>query len=93
MFVHLSIHRVRSGKESDLITSMRRFGAAIRNAPGCRQAHALRDPKTGRLFGLAIWDSKEQMLAARPLMDEATKDDPFEAWEDAPPDVFHLDEA
>ncbi|MCZ7586467.1 MAG: hypothetical protein M5R36_25795 [Deltaproteobacteria bacterium] len=90
MFVHLSIHAPREGKTDLLIDSMHRFGAAIRDKPGCRMVNTLKDEKTGKLIGLAIWDSKEQMLAARPAMAEAVKDDPFDEWESAPPEVFLL---
>lgn len=90
MFVHIAIHRPKPGKGEFLIDSMHRFGAAMQGADGLRQAHALQDEVTGALIGLAIWDSKEQMQAAHPKMSEAVKDDPFEEWEDNPPEIFHL---
>lgn len=92
MFVHMSIHYPRPGQERFLTDSMHRFGAAIIAQPGCKQARVLRDQKTGRLIRLAIWDNKQVWLAARPTMEEAVKDDDFEAWEEKPPDVFHLNE-
>jgi len=91
MFVHISIHRPRLGKERLLIDSMHRFGEAMKNQPGLKQAHTLKDQKTGHLIGLAIWDSKENWLAARPAMLETVKDDDFESWEDEPPVVYHLE--
>ncbi|HUW90115.1 MAG TPA: hypothetical protein VMV43_06295 [Candidatus Nanopelagicaceae bacterium] len=42
------------------------------------------------LIGLAIWESKESWLAARPAMIEAVKDDSFDDWWLKPPEVYHL---
>ncbi len=83
MFVHMSIHQPKAGKEELLIASMHRFGEAAKTQPGLQQVHTLRDAESGALIGLAIWDSKEAMIAARPVLMEATKDDDFEAWEDS----------
>ena len=60
---------------------------------GLIMAHPTRDEDKDRLIGLAIWDSKEDWLAARPAMIEAVKDDPFEEWELRPPEVYHLTKA
>ena len=90
MFIQLAIHRPHPGKEDLLIDSMHRFGAAIENQPGLREVHTLKDANSNALIGLAIWDSKEQMLAARPAMAEAIKDDDFDSWEEGPPEVFRL---
>ena len=93
MFVQLSIHRVRPGQEEFLIDSMHRFGNSIKSQPGLQSVFTLKDPKTGNLVGLAIWDSEESMIAARPLMAEAVKDDDFEAWEEAgSPTTYRLEE-
>ena len=90
MFIHLAIHRPHADKADLLIDSMHRFGDAIRSQPGLREAHTLKDATSGALIGLAIWDSKESMLAARPAMQEAVKDDDFAAWEPAGPEIYHL---
>ena len=92
MFVHMSIHKPHPDKESLLIDSMCRFGEVIKKQKGLQRVHQLKDEKTGALIGLAIWDSKEEWEAARPTMQEAIKDDPFEEWEPKPPDVFWLGE-
>ena len=92
MFVHMSIHYPRDGKEDQLTGSMHRFGEAMKDQPGFREAHTLRDEDTGRLIGLAIWDSKELWQKARPAMWAAVEDDDFEAWELRPPEIFHLHE-
>ncbi|MFX1235062.1 MAG: hypothetical protein ACFFBY_10985 [Promethearchaeota archaeon] len=90
MFVHMSIHYPQKGKESLLIDSMHRFGRAMEKKKGLIMAHTTKDEDKNILVGLAIWDSKEDWLAARPAMIDAVKDDPFEEWEEKPPDVYHL---
>jgi len=92
MYVHMSIHYPREGKEGELVESMHRFGEAMKHQPGLRQAHTLKDDSSNRLIGLAIWDSKEQWEAARPAMKAAVEGDDFEAWETRPAQVFHLHE-
>ena len=91
MFVHIAIHRPRPGQEQALIDSMHRFGAAARTQPGLREVYTLRDPNSGALVGMAIWDTTDLWLAARPAMWEAVKDDNFDEWEDSPPEVFQLE--
>ncbi len=49
-----------------------------------------KDEDTGKLVGLALWDWKDDWLAARPAMIDAVKDDPFDEWKLKDPDVFHL---
>jgi len=92
MLIHIAIHHhPKPGQEQFLIDSMHRFGAAMQGQPGLQQVHTLKDRKTGALVGLAIWDSEEALMAARPVMAEAVKDDNFEEWEDQSPEVFVLD--
>ncbi len=92
MFVHMSIHYPIPGKEDLILDSMRRYCEAMKDKPGLQRAHALRDVRTGKLVGLAIWDSKDNWSAAKPAMDESIKNDPFHEWEDVPPKVYHLEE-
>lgn len=90
MFVHLAIHRPQPEKEAFLIDSMHRFAAAMQGQKGLQQVHTLKDEQNGCLVGLAIWDEEADWLAARPAMAAAVQDDPFDKWEDNPPEVFHL---
>ena len=55
MYVHMSNHYPREGKEGELVESMHRFGEAMKHQPGLRQAHTLKDDSSNRLIGLAIW--------------------------------------
>jgi len=92
VFVHMSIHYPRESQEDLLVDSMHRFGAAIKGHPGLQRVHTLREQRTGRLVGVAIWDSKEAWFAARPAMLAAVENDDFDTWEERPPDVYHLEE-
>lgn len=92
MFVHMSIHYPIPGKQDLILDAMRRYCEAMKGKPGLQSGHALRDRKTGKLIGLAIWDTREDWAAAKPAMDEAVKNDPFHEWEDVPPKVYHLEE-
>ena len=86
----MSIHYPKPEKEKLLIESMHQFGKAMEGKKGLIMAHTTKDEDSNRLIGLAIWDSKENWLAARPAMINAVKDDPFEDWELKPPEVYHL---
>lgn len=90
MFIHMSIHYPKPDMEHYLIDSMHRFGNAMKGRKGLVISYTTKDEDTGKLVGLAIWESKENWLAARPAMISAVKDDPFEEWELKDPDVFHL---
>lgn len=90
MFVHLSIHYPKPEHEAALIASMHRFGAAAAAAPGLVNAAAFKDERSGRLIGLAIWESRAQWETSVELMGAAVEDDDFDLWEERPPEVFHL---
>lgn len=89
-FVHIAIHRPRAGKSGDLTESMHRMRDAILAQPGAIDCYTLRDDESGALIGLAMWQSRAHYLAARPAMMAAVGDDPFDEWEDAPPDLFRM---
>ncbi len=94
MLIHLAFHRdVKPGREQDLIESMKQFGRAMQGRPGFRQSYALRDPKSGALVGLGIWDSPDALAAARPAMSEAIRDVDFSQLESSDPEVYLLEAA
>ena len=92
MFVNISVHNIEPGKESVMLDSMRRYASAA-VATGAREAHELRDELSGKLIGLAIWDSKATYESARPALAEAVAGDDFDAWHDGPMTVYHCLEA
>ena len=93
MYVQLSIHRPREGKKHLVVDSMHRFQNSIKGKPGLISATTYKDRKTGRLVGIAVWDSQDSMIAARPAMVESTKNDRFEEWEESEMETFQLDES
>ena len=92
MFIQMSIHYPKPEYEPQIIDSMHRFGAAMKTQHGLQRIHTLKDDISGRLIGLAIWDSREDMMAARPAMEQAVKDDDFDLWEEREPELFALTE-
>ena len=91
MFVHISIHYPKPEYEQDLVASMHRFAAAVAGAPGLLSANALKDERSGRLVGLAIWESRPRWEAGVETMRKAVEADDFDLWEEREPDVFLLD--
>ncbi len=91
MFIHIVIHHPKAEARGLVAASMHRAGAAMRAQPGLQQVFTLHDQKSDSLVGLALWDSKEHWLAARPAMLAAIAEDDFAAWEDLPPEVYHLE--
>jgi len=65
MYVNIGIHHVRPGKEKELEAAMTKFGEAHRGHKGLITVFGWRDESTGAMIGTALWDSKEDFLAAR----------------------------
>jgi heme-degrading monooxygenase HmoA len=93
MFIHLAIHHPKPEHADDLLASMHRVDAAAQGAPGLIQIGAWRDQGTGRLIGLAVWESAEAFEASVGQIFEVVADAPFDLWLEQPPDVFHLTQA
>lgn len=91
MFINISIHHPKPEYEEVLIDSMHRYGETVTKAAGAREVHTLKDARTGILVGLAIWDSKDDYLAARPALMETVKDDDFDLWEAKPIEGYQLE--
>jgi heme-degrading monooxygenase HmoA len=90
MFVHLAIHYPKPEYAGDLLASMRRVDKAAQGAAGLVQIGAWRDERTGRLVGLAMWESAEAFEASAERIFQVVEDEPFDLWFERPPDVFHL---
>ena len=88
MIIHMSIHTPRPGKEPELIASMHRFGAAGRGQPGFIEALTLRDRRSGRLVGMARWESEAAWRTGVEAMHAAVENDPFDEWEDGETEGF-----
>ena len=92
MIVHLAVHTPKPEHIDDLIASMRRFAAGGAGQAGLRGAHTMRDVRSGKLVGLAIWESREAFDAGVEAMRAAVADDPFLDWEVGVPDVYLLED-
>ena len=60
--------------------SMRRFGAAIAGREGVISVRTMLDEASGRLVGIAIFESEEAANALLPLAQAAVADDDFDTW-------------
>lgn len=88
MIVHLAIHTPTPEGVEPLIASMQRFAAAGRSQPGLQEVHTMREPESGKLLGLAIWESIEAFDHGVTAMRAAVENDPFLDWEVGPPQVY-----
>jgi hypothetical protein len=71
MYLSIGVHHPKPGKEERLLESMKKFGEAQRGHKGLIFVFAWKDEESGSLIGTALWDSKEDWLAARPAMVKA----------------------
>lgn len=90
MFILMSIHHPRPEFEAALIESMHRYGAAIRGRDGLRSIHTLKDGRSPRLVGLAIFESREDFERLAPIARAAVENDPFDVWEEVEIDGLAL---
>ena len=88
MIVHVAIHTPTPEGVEPLIDSMQRFAEAGRTQPGLQEVHTMREEESGRLLGLAIWESREAFENGVRAMRAAVGDDPFMDWEDGMPEVY-----
>jgi len=90
MFIHLAIHHPKPEHEADLLDSMHRLDRAAEGAPGLIRMGAWRDARSGRLVGLAMWESREAWEAAAPGIFATVDGDQIAQWCERPPDSLHL---
>jgi hypothetical protein len=88
----MAIHKNHPHAEQPLLESMRRFGEAMKKCDGLVNVYQLKDPATGHLVGLAMWESKAHWEAAMEICRPIIADLPFHEWEDEPPQVFTFEE-
>jgi hypothetical protein len=90
-FVHLAVHYPKPEHAEDRLASMRGVDDAAQGAPGLISIGAWRDLRSGRVIGLALWESKEAFDAAIPGIFASLDDpDPDGEWDERPADSFHL---
>jgi heme-degrading monooxygenase HmoA len=88
MIAHLAIHTPKPESVEPLIASMQLFAAVGRKQAGLRDVRTMRDAESGKVLGLAIWDSMEAFQGGVVAMRAAVEDDPFSDWEERPPEVY-----
>jgi hypothetical protein len=71
MYVSVGVHHPKPGMEGKLLESMKKFGEAERGHKGLLFVFAWKDEESGALIGTALWDRKEDWLAAMPDMRKA----------------------
>ncbi len=81
MYTVVSIHTPHPEHRDALVDSMHRFGAAMRGHDGLIGVHTLQDATTGRLVGLAMFESEEAAQRLLPLARVAVETDAFDVWE------------
>jgi hypothetical protein len=52
--------------------------------------NAHKDAQRGVIVAISIWETREAMLAAAPLMTGVTKGVPFDHWETQPREIYQL---
>src|SRR5438093_12776516 len=66
MFVSLSIHQPRPGKEEELLEAMTAFDECMKRHEGFREGHLCIDAESKQIIGIVTWDSRVHFLAAFP---------------------------
>ncbi|WP_406053789.1 antibiotic biosynthesis monooxygenase [Streptomyces sp. NBC_01077] len=90
MFVMLAVHHPRPENRDDVLASMQRVVEAAQGAPGLVQIDVWHDQRSGRLVGLALWESQGAFEASRDEIFRVVAGTPFAEWEQQQPDVFLL---
>jgi hypothetical protein len=91
VFAHLSIHHPKPERVADTLDSMRRVAEAAQGAPGLIAIGPWQDARSGRIIGLALWESKEAFEAAMPAIFQSLPDpDPDGDWQERPTEGFRL---
>ncbi len=96
MYVALAIHgRLKPGKEPEFLAAQEAFSLAMRDHPGFRERHVLKDEARGIFVSLGIWESKEAHEAAGPdlrkhMSEEFRAGRSISNFEDDPEDLHFL---
>ncbi len=73
MFVSLSIHQPRPGKEEELLEAMTAFDECMKRHEGFREGHLCIDAESKKIIGIVTWDSRGHFLGAFPEVLRETK--------------------
>ena len=81
----VSVHSPRPEHRAAVIDSMGRYGRVARQQPGLIWTGIV-DDSSGRLVGVAVWDSPDSAQAASTALMAEVGDDPFSTWDEQPID-------
>lgn len=86
-FAVVSVHSPKPEHRSAVIDSMSRYSRVAREQSGLEWTGIV-DDDSGRLVGIAVWDSPDSAMAARPALMAEVGDDPFTEWDERPIDTL-----
>jgi hypothetical protein len=81
----VSVHSPRPEHRAAVIDSMSRYSRVAREQPGLVWTGIV-DDASGRLVGVAVWDSQDSAQAASAALMAEVGDDPFSTWDERPID-------
>ncbi|QJU53481.1 antibiotic biosynthesis monooxygenase [Herbiconiux sp. KACC 21604] len=81
----VSVHSPKPEHRQAVIDSMSRYSSVARSQPGLMWTGIV-DDDSGRLVGIAVWDSLDSAAAARSALMSEVGDDPFTTWDEQPID-------
>jgi hypothetical protein len=81
----VSVHSPRPEHRAAVIDSMSRYSRVAREQPGLVWTGIV-DDASGRLVGVAVWDSQDSAQAASTALMAEVGDDPFSTWDERPID-------
>lgn len=84
-FAVVSVHSPKPEHRAAVMDSMQRYSRVAREQPGLEWTGVV-DDASGRLVGIALWESEEAAAAARPALMAEVGDDPFADWDEQPID-------
>ncbi|WZH35947.1 MAG: hypothetical protein PIR02_14415 [Microbacterium enclense] len=83
----VSIHSPRSEHRDVVVDSMQRYSRVAREKQGLLWTGVV-DDGSGRLVGIALWESEDAAAAARPALMDEVGGDPFDEWDARPIEGF-----
>jgi len=81
----VSVHSPRPEHRAAVLDSMGRYSRVARQQPGLVWTGIV-DDDSGRLVGIAVWESPAAARAASTALMAEVGDDPFSTWDERPID-------
>ena len=86
-FAVVSVDSPKPEHREAVLDSMRRSSRVARRQAGLEWTGVV-DDASGRFVGIAVWESEEAAVAARPALMAEVGDDPFTTWDERPIEGF-----